>query len=168
METRSGAAATRRTLCQIHPLALIVGEQPSFSPEVLMTDKQKQGFWPITLQQVEAAVSAHLGVGRVPGNRHNECFSRQVSMYLANHLGGWSTPQIGRFYNGRHHTTVLYAIEKIERLRKRDASIDALLEMLSGDLRPTAASDSPNRPLEWSNTFLDALAERILRRVASG
>ena len=46
-------------------------------------------------------------------------------MYLAKHVGGWSTPQIGRFYNGRHHTTVLYAIEKIRRMRDQDPSVDA-------------------------------------------
>jgi hypothetical protein len=37
-------------------------------------------------------------------------------------------------YNGRHHTTVLYSIEKIERLRKRDASLNALLELLCAEL----------------------------------
>jgi len=74
----------------------------------------------VTLSQVEATVSAHLGPGRVAGNKRGECFSRQISMYLAKHVGRWSTPQIGRFYNGRHHTTVLHAIQKIERLRERD------------------------------------------------
>ena len=106
-----------------------------------MFDRQNQRIWPITLQQIEATVSAHLGRGRVPGNKQDECFSRQVSMYLAKHVGGWSTPQIGRFYNGRHHTTVLYAIEKIERLRRQEASVDALLEVLSGDLRSAAACE---------------------------
>jgi chromosomal replication initiation ATPase DnaA len=62
-----------------------------------MSDREKQEGWPITLQQIETTVSAYLGVGRVPGNRQDECFSRQVSMYLAKHVGGWSTPQIGRF-----------------------------------------------------------------------
>jgi chromosomal replication initiator protein len=66
----------------------------------------------------------------VPGNKQDECFSREISTYLAKNVGGWSTPQIGRFYNGRHHTTVLHAIEKIERLRKQDASVDAMLEVL--------------------------------------
>ena len=89
-------------------------------------------------------------------------------MYLAKHVGGWSTPQIGRFYNGRHHTTVLYAIEKVERLRKQEASVDALLEVLSGDLRPAAASDSPFCPLASSNRFMDALVDRILHRLMSG
>jgi chromosomal replication initiation ATPase DnaA len=132
-----------------------------------MSDRQQERIWPITLQQIEETVASHLGKGRVPGNKQDECFSRQVSMYLAKNVGGWSTPQIGRFYNGRHHTTVLYAIEKIERLRKQDASVDALLEVLSGDLRSAATCSSPSRPLDWSNTFLDVLAERILRRLAS-
>jgi chromosomal replication initiator protein len=100
-----------------------------------MVDKQPERIWPVTLPQIEVTVSEYLGPGRVLGNKQNECFSRQISMYLAKRVGGWSTPQIGRFYNGRHHTTVLYAIEKIERLRKQDASVDALLEVLSGDLR---------------------------------
>jgi hypothetical protein len=132
-----------------------------------MSDRQKQ-MWPITLQQIETAVSAYLGVGRVPGNRQDECFSRQVSMYLAKHVGGWSTPQIGRFYNGRHHTTVLYAIEKIGRMRDQDPSVDALLEILSGYLMPAGPCNSLPRPQAWSNTLLDALAERIQRRLTNG
>ncbi len=133
-----------------------------------MPDRQDQRIWPITLEQIEATVAAHLGRGRVPGNKQDECFSRQVSMYLAKNVGGWSTSKIGRFYNGRHHTTVLYAIEKIERLRQQDATVGALLEVLSGDLRPAAACSLSPRPLTWSNAFLDALAERILRRFVSG
>ena len=101
-----------------------------------MFDRKEARIWPVSLPHIETTVSAYLGPGRVPGNKHGECFSRQVSMYLAKHVGGWSTPQIGRFYNGRHHTTVLYAIEKVERLRKQELSVDALLEVLSGDLRP--------------------------------
>jgi chromosomal replication initiator protein len=55
-------------------------------------------------------------------------------MYLAKHVGGWSLGKIGRFYNGRHHTTVLHAIAKIERFRRSDESVDALLEVLTGEL----------------------------------
>ena len=55
-------------------------------------------------------------------------------MYLAKSVGGWSTTRIGRFYNGRHHTTVLHAIEKIERLRQVDDSLDALIEVITGEL----------------------------------
>jgi hypothetical protein len=132
-----------------------------------MFDKQEVRIWPVTLPQIETTVAAYLGPGRVPGNKHGECFSRQISMYLAKHVGGWSTPQIGRFYNGRHHTTVLYAIEKIERLRSQEPSVDALLEVLIGDLRPAAVGPR-FRPLAWPNNVVDSLVDRILDRLMSG
>ena len=83
----------------------------------MRTSERRTGIWRLSLEQIEATVADHLGNGRVPGNQAGACFSRQVSMYLAKNVGGWSTTRIGRFYNGRHHTTVLHAIEKIERLR---------------------------------------------------
>jgi hypothetical protein len=65
-------------------------------------------------------------------------------------------------------TPVLYAIEKIGHMRDQDPSVDALLEVLSGDLMPAGPCNSPPRPQAWSNTLLDALAERILRRLTNG
>ena len=91
--------------------------------ELLTMFKHKVGIWRLSLEQIEATVADHLGRGRVQGNQPGPCFSRQVSMYLAKNVGGWSTTRIGRFYNGRHHTTVLHAIGKIERLRRDDESV---------------------------------------------
>jgi chromosomal replication initiation ATPase DnaA len=72
------------------------------------TDR-RTGIWPLSLEMIESTVAAHLGSGRVAGKKEEPCFSRQVSMYLAKHVGGWSTPRVGKFYNGRHHTTMLHA-----------------------------------------------------------
>jgi hypothetical protein len=88
-------------------------------------------------------------------------------MYLAKHVGGWSTTQIRQFYNGHHNTTVRYAIKKIEYLRKRDGRVDALLEVLNADLCPPATPNSPSRLRNWSNSFLDALAGEVLLRLTS-
>src|SRR5215469_1309023 len=87
--------------------------------------------WRVSLARIESVVSAHLGPGRVPGNAQGPCFSRQVSMYLAKRVGRWSLPQNGRFYNGRHLTTVPHTIEKIERLRRTDETVDALVDVLT-------------------------------------
>jgi len=54
--------------------------------------------------------------------------ARQVAFYLAKRLTSRSLPDIGRRIGGRDHTTVLYAVGKIERIRQ----IDTCLEM---DLR---------------------------------
>jgi hypothetical protein len=63
-------------------------------------------------------------------------------MYLAKRVGRWSLAQIGRFYNGRHHTTVLHAIEKIERLRRTDEAVDALVDVLTAVLSPESTCDT--------------------------
>src|SRR5215831_12655773 len=116
--------------------------------------------WRVSLARIEQVVSAHLGPGRVPGNAQGPCFSRQVSMCLAKHVGRWSLPQIGRFYNGRHHTTVIHAIAKIENLRKIDESVDALIEVLSDEL----ASGPQESPPEFTRSALvEALTTRVNR-----
>lgn len=50
---------------------------------------------------------------------------RQIAMYLARELTAQSLPEIGRRFDKRDHTTVLHAINKIEKLRKTDAGLDA-------------------------------------------
>ncbi|MCU1326198.1 MAG: Chromosomal replication initiator, DnaA C-terminal domain [Bryobacterales bacterium] len=122
--------------------------------------------WPVTLRHIETIVSTW--AGRVPGNRQSECFSRQVSMYLAKHVGGWSTPQIGRFYNGRHHTTVLYAIRKTERLREADECIAALVDELIGALTPGGGYTRPEpRNSTARASAMDAVASLMIERLTS-
>src|SRR5215831_16529860 len=106
--------------------------------------------WRVSLARIEQVVSAHLGPGRVPGNVQGPCFSRQVSMYLARHVGRWSFSQIGRFYNGRHHTTVLHAIKKIENFKKSDEGVEALIEVLTDELAAAAQHESPARLPEFT------------------
>jgi hypothetical protein len=55
-------------------------------------------------------------------------------MYLAKHVGGWSTTRIGRFYNGRDHSTVCYAVKKIEVLRNSHPQVEELLATLEGEI----------------------------------
>lgn len=49
----------------------------------------------IPLEGIDAAVCARLGPARVAGNSQPAAFNRQVAMYLAKHVGGWSTTRIG-------------------------------------------------------------------------
>src|SRR5215831_9658049 len=131
----------------------------------------------IPLREIDAIVAARLGPGRVPGNAQPAAFSRQVAMYLASQAGGWSTTQIGKFYNGRDHSTVCYAIGRIRALRETDPEVDGLLTVLTNELRDRAPSRrkpttqagiiSPSRrvgPLT-DDSVLEALAERIASTV---
>jgi hypothetical protein len=91
-------------------------------------------------------------------------------MYLARHVGGWSTTQIGRFYNGRDHSTVCHGIQRIESIRESDPEVDTLLTQLKQQL----ASDCADTPAEkdvrefrtaCSGVDLDEVADRIAQRI---
>src|ERR1700736_1330534 len=133
---RCGRSA-RPASTNMAPVYLSTGPMRFCLEALMRPTNQRAGIWRLSLEQIEATVADHLGPGRVPGNRPGPCFSRQISMYLAKHVAGWSTTRIGRFYNGRHHSTVLHAIAKVERLRQTDESIDALIEVLTAALSPS-------------------------------
>jgi len=61
---------------------------------------------------------------------------RQIAMYLAKNLTEASLPEIGRQFGGKHHTTVMHSIAKIDELRRSDKdlnrTINKLQEMLNG------------------------------------
>jgi hypothetical protein len=100
-------------------------------------------------------------------------------MYLAHRVGGWSTTRIGRFYNGRDHSTVCHAIKRIQALRDSNAEVEGLLCSLIQELTPdqgaelnppstTAKTDLCRaRDITWTNEMLDDLAERIASRLRS-
>jgi len=58
-------------------------------------------------------------------------FPRQIAMYLAKHLTDSSLPEIGRQFGGKHHTTVLHSVDKIEQQRKTDKDLNRMLNKLS-------------------------------------
>jgi hypothetical protein len=88
-------------------------------------------------------------------------------MYLAKQVGGWSAVKIGKFYNGRHHTTVLHAIQKVDRLRADDESIDALIEVLTAALSEELGKlPTKSTGTTWPAELIEAIAARVLRRVA--
>ena len=60
-------------------------------------------------------------------NAQNIAYPRQIAMYLIKELTQSSLPEIGRMFGGKHHTTVLHSVQKIDRLRQRDADLNRLI-----------------------------------------
>jgi hypothetical protein len=101
-------------------------------------------------------------------------------MYLAKHVGGWSTTAIGNFYNGRHHTTVLWALRRIESLRASQTRIEGLLFSLTQEIQsrhrqeqaqcgPSLAKATERQLLSFGldDDFLELLTDRIADRLKS-
>jgi len=128
--------------------------------------------WRIPIAEIDAAVCARLGPTRGLGNSQPACFNRQVAMYLAKHVGGWTTTIIGRFYHGRDHSTVCYAIQRIEAMRDSDADVDALVGELRRHLlqehsghRDEQESIRDRCPPDLPAVDIEALADRIAEQV---
>ena len=60
-------------------------------------------------------------------NSKSIAMPRQVAMYLCKSLTHASLPEIGRSFGGKHHSTVIHSIKKVEALRKVDAQFNTLL-----------------------------------------
>jgi chromosomal replication initiator protein len=61
-------------------------------------------------------------------NRREIARPRQVAMYLTKELTPASLPEIGRAFGGKHHTTVLHSIRRIEELRRNDTDLNRLIQ----------------------------------------
>jgi hypothetical protein len=124
----------------------------------------------VPLAAIDSVISAELGPARVAGNAQPNVFFRQIAMYLAKHVGGWSTTQISRFYNGRDHSTVCYSIRRIEQARPQEPALDSLLSRLAAQCRQESSHPS-HRATTWpiGCAALEGalVAEQIADRVLS-
>ncbi len=92
----------------------------------------------ITIESIQKAVCEQFGLKivelKAKNNSHVIVFPRQIAMYLAKHLTDSSLPEIGRQFGGKHHTTVLHSVDKIEQQRKADKDLNRVLNKLTEGL----------------------------------
>jgi chromosomal replication initiator protein len=62
-------------------------------------------------------------------------FPRQICMYLARNLTRHSLEEIGGYFGGRDHTTVLHADRTIKTLAQNDAQFQATLDLMSQEIQ---------------------------------
>jgi chromosomal replication initiator protein len=76
----------------------------------------------VELIQEKVAKFYSLKVDEIKGKKRNRdiAFPRQIAMYLSRNLTDLSLPKIGEKFGGRDHTTVLHAIDKIEKTIKEN------------------------------------------------
>jgi len=63
-------------------------------------------------------------------NRRSYVLPRQIAMYIARQLTGASLQEIGREFGGRHHTTVMHAMNRIEAMRRSEKALDCAIVRL--------------------------------------
>jgi chromosomal replication initiator protein len=88
----------------------------------------------VTMEAVLKAVADRFSLQpsqlKQKSNSRQISYPRQVAMYLVKELTQASLPEIGRQFGGKHHTTVLHSINKIEQLRHTDADLNRMIHSI--------------------------------------
>ena len=90
----------------------------------------------VTIEIIQKFVADYYNLKLVDLKSRNNSKSiampRQIAMYLCKSLTHASLPEIGRSFGGKHHSTVIHSIRKIEDLRKKDADFNTPDRQFSG------------------------------------
>lgn len=82
----------------------------------------------ITIEQIQKFVADyyHLKLHELKSRNNSKSVAmpRQVAMYLCKSLTHASLPEIGRSFGGKHHSTVIHSIKKVEEMRKKSGDFD--------------------------------------------
>jgi chromosomal replication initiator protein len=93
----------------------------------------------VTIDSIQKAVAEKFQIKQAQlkekSNTKKIVYPRQVAMYLVKELTDASLPEIGRAFGGKHHTTVLHSIGKIEKDRQTNPELNRLIHSLMDSLQ---------------------------------
>ncbi len=82
----------------------------------------------ITIEQIQKYVADyyHLKLTELKSRNNSKSVAmpRQVAMYLCKSLTHASLPEIGRSFGGKHHSTVIHSIKRVDEMRKKSGDFD--------------------------------------------
>jgi len=94
--------------------------------DLLNTDEK-----PVTIEMIQKFVADHYSLKisdlKAKNNSKSVAVPRQIAMYLTKALTGASLPEIGKDFGGKHHSTVIHSVRKIDDLRRQDPEFDRLI-----------------------------------------
>ncbi len=93
----------------------------------------------VTIEGVQKAVADHYSLKvaelKSKNNSKSVAMPRQIAMYLCKNLTNASLPEIGKSFGGKHHSTVIHSIRKVEDLRQKDGDFNTLINSLLESFR---------------------------------
>src|SRR5436305_1114865 len=85
----------------------------------------------ITIEIIQKSVADYYNLKladlKSRNNSKSVAMPRQVAMYLCKILTPASLPEIGRSFGGKHHSTVIHSIRKIDGLRKKQGDFNTVI-----------------------------------------
>ncbi len=120
------------SLIRLIAYASLTGQELSLSlaQEVLknIIDHEEKA---VTIDSIQKFVAEYYNLKlaelKSRNNSKSVAMPRQIAMYLCKSLTHASLPEIGRSFGGKHHSTVIHSIRKVEDLRKKDGDFNSLI-----------------------------------------
>src|SRR5579883_1726521 len=130
-----GALTRLIAWCSLHGVEITLPTAQQCLKQFIDTQVRK-----ITIEAIQRAVAEQFGMRvaelKQKNNSRQIVVPRQIAMYLAKQMTEASLPEIGRQFGGKHHTTVMHSIGKIDEQRRTDKDlhhmINKLQELLNG------------------------------------
>ncbi len=92
----------------------------------------------LTMDHIARTVATHYGMTveelKSKSNTRAIAVPRQMAMYLCKRLTRHSFPEIGKEFGGKHHTTVMHSVSKMEALDKDDRNFHREIKDLIDNL----------------------------------
>jgi chromosomal replication initiator protein len=92
-----------------------------------------------SIESIQKYVANHFGLSvpeiKSKSNAKQISYPRQVAMYLCKSLTDASLPEIGKRFGGKHHSTVIHAIRKIETKRTLERDFDKMINNFTEALK---------------------------------
>lgn len=93
----------------------------------------------LTAEEIQRVVAErfHLKQAEMKSKKRTKTIvqPRQITMYLCRRLTSLSFPEIGRYFGGKDHTTVIHACRQIEKRMEADAALKQLVESITRQLK---------------------------------
>jgi chromosomal replication initiator protein len=127
------------SLIRLLAYASLTGREISMAlAQEVLRDILRQDERAITIDGIQKFVADYYQMKMVDlksrNNSKSVAMPRQVAMYLCKSLTNASLPEIGKSFGGKHHSTVIHSIKKVEEMRGKDAvfnnQINSLLQSL--------------------------------------
>ena len=138
---KSNVRELEGSLIRLIAIASLRGEpiSKSLAQDAIRNFAKEEESGVVTIQQIQKLVASTYKLTNEEllskNNARQISHPRQVAMYLCKHLTKHSFPEIGRAFGGKHHTTVMHSVEKIEALVATDETLQRLIAELSESLQ---------------------------------
>ena len=127
-------------LIRVVAYAKLVGSEISVDMvKDVLKDMIREGEKKITIDMIQKRVCEYFDIKasdmKAKKRRRGIAYPRQIAMYLARQLTDYSLPEIGEYFGGRDHTTVMHACDKIQKDLKVKSGLAELVDRLIESIR---------------------------------